>query len=351
MSGRRTVVAIEEDRFLVDGQPTYPGRWWRGLPIEGLLLNARLVQATFDDLNPQTRSWWDYPDGGWDPDRNTRQFVEQMPAWRAAGLIGFTVNFQGGSPRGYSKDQPWHNSAFEADGTLRPDYCSRMEAVLDRADELGMVPIVGLFYFGQDERLESEAAVLRAADAAVDWLVDRRYTHVVVEVANEVNVPKYEHEVLTDRGAHRLIERIQQRSQGRIDAPARRLLVSTSMGGGAIPPDPIIDAGDFVLLHGNGVKDPDRIRGMVETVRGRPAYRRQPVLFNEDDHFEFDQPDNNMVAAISRYAGWGLFDYRMQGEGFEQGYQSVPVDWATGSARKRGFFRLLAEVTGGQAPA
>jgi len=44
-----------------------------------------------------------------------------------------------------------------------------------------------------------------------------------------------------------------------------------------------------------------------------------PVLFNEDDHFDFDRPENNMLAAIGEYAGWGFFDYRMAGEGFDEG--------------------------------
>jgi hypothetical protein len=41
------------------------------------------------------------------------------------------------------------------------------------------------------------------------------------------------------------------------------------------------------------------------------------------------------------------FDFRMKGEGFEEGYQSVPVNWGISSARKRGFFNLVAEMTGG----
>ena len=53
-----------------------------------------------------------------------------------------------------------------------------------------------------------------------------------------------------------------------------------------------------------------------------------------------------MLAAVGEYAGWGYFDYRMENEGFHEGYQSVPVDWTISSARKRGFFGLLAEMTG-----
>ena len=50
-----TRVTIDRDRFLIDGEPTYKGRSFQGDRIEGLLLNSRMVQATFDDANPETR--------------------------------------------------------------------------------------------------------------------------------------------------------------------------------------------------------------------------------------------------------------------------------------------------------
>ncbi len=341
----RTTVAIQGQSFLIDGQPTYTGRTYRNLRIEGLLLNARLVQGIFDDLNAATRSMWDYPDGPWDPDRNTDEFVAAMPTWRAHGLLSFTINLQGGSPQGYSARQPWHNSAFRADGDLRPAYMQRLRRILDRADELCMAPMLGLFYFGQDQRLADEEAVLRAVDQATDWLVTQGYANVLVEVGNEVDNRKFDHPIIQAPRCHELIARVQERSAGKVNAPAGRLLVSTSLCGGRVPDDSLIAASDFILLHGNGVHEPARIRAMVDECRDRAAYRDQPILFNEDDHFDFDAADNNMLAAISRYAGWGYFDYRMAGEGFDEGYQSVPVNWGLSSARKQGFFRLLRQVT------
>ena len=73
-----------------------------------------------------------------------------------------------------------------------------------------------------------------------------------------------------------------------------------------------------------------------------------PIQFNEDDHFDFDKPVNNMMKALGSYASWGYFDFRMKNEGFDEGYQSVPVNWGISSARKRGFFKLAAEITGEQ---
>src|SRR5690606_10072918 len=101
------------------------------------LLNSRMVQGVFDDLNPQTRHFWAYPDGPYDADRNTGEFIAAMQAWADHGLHAFTLNLQGGSPQGYSREQPWHNSAFESSGALRPDYMARCGRILDRADELG----------------------------------------------------------------------------------------------------------------------------------------------------------------------------------------------------------------------
>lgn len=337
----RTRVSIAGDAFHVNEQPTYAGRTWNGKKIEGLLFNSRTVQATFDDLNPQTRERWAYPDTKvWDADRNLREFLAAMPDWRKRGLLGITVNLQGGSPQGYSQEQPWHNSAFTESGALRPEYIARLERVLARADELGMVVIVGYFYFGQDERLKDEATVIAATDAATKWLLKSGFRNVLVEVNNECNVKAYDHDILKPDRIHELIDRVRRTEQD-----GRRLLVGTSYGGGAIPRENVVKSSDFLLLHGNGVKEPERITEMVRKTREVPGYRPMPILFNEDDHFHFDQPSNNFSSAVGEYASWGYFDYRMKDEGFDEGYQSVPVNWGISSARKRGFFKLLSEMT------
>lgn len=339
LPARKTEVTIHGQAFHINGRPTYEGRSYNGMKLEGLLMNARLVQATFDDLNPGTVGRWAYPDGPWDPDRNTREFLAAMPLWREHGLLAFTLNLQGGSPEGYSKSQPWHNSAFTSDGGLRPEFMARLERVLDRADELGMAVILGLFYFGQDERLADEAAVARGVDNAVDWVLGKGYRNVLIEINNECNI-HYDHAILRPDRVHELIERVRSRQRN-----GRSLLAGTSYGGGTIPKANVVRVSDFLLLHGNGVREPDRIRKMVDDTRALPAYRNQPILFNEDDHFDFDKPDNNMLAAVSRYASWGYFDFRMKGEGFDEGYQSMPANWGISSARKRGFFGLLRRMT------
>lgn len=335
----KTAVSIVDDAFYINDKITYPGQTYREHKVEGLLINTRMVQGIFDDRNPETAHLWRYPDTGtWDPERNTREFLAAMPAWRAHGVLGFTINLQGGSPEGYSKAQPWHNSGIEADGSLNPAYLSRLERIIDFADALGMVVILGYFYFGQDQRLKDENAVIRAVEAATGWLFDKGYTNVIVEINNECNV-RYTHEILQPARVHELIERAKA-----ITRNGSRFLVGTSYGGGRVPLENVVRASDFLLVHGNGVSDPNRIAEMVRQSRDVPGYRPMPILFNEDDHFEFEKPLNNFVAAVSEYASWGYFD---PGENdYRNGYQSVPVQWQLNTPVKRAFFEKASEITG-----
>ncbi len=337
----QTEISIEGDAFYLNGQPTYPGREWKGHRIEGLLLNARVVQAIFDDFNEETRAMWAYPDTGqWDPERNTREFIEAMPEWCAHGLLGICFNLQGGSPQGYSKHQPWFNSGFEADGSLRPDYLARLKAILDEADRLGMVVILGLFYFGQDQRVSDEAGVVAAVKNAVHWLLEAGYRNVLLEINNECDVQRYVHDILKPPRVHELIDL----ARGLQSAAGHRLLVGTSYGGGTIPTPNVVRSSDYLLIHGNGVSDPERIAGMVRETRQVEGYRAMPIVFNEDDHFDFDQERNNFVAAVSEYASWGYFDPGKSN--YMDGYQCPPVRWGLSTERKQGFFGLVKEMAG-----
>ncbi len=379
MTARKTTVSIDGDRWLINGEPTHPGRKYRGWKIEGLLLNSRMANGLFDDANKLTRPLWAYPDRGeWDPERNVGELIAMLPTYRSHGMTGLPVNLQGASPLGYYRtdgidrlmskirerhpgarqddvwaglesveSQPWDSGAFTPGGDLRPAFVDRAGRLIEAADANGMVVILGLFYFGQDERLRDEQAVKRAVDNAVEFVLANRFSNVVIEINNEADVPKYEHEILTPPRVHELVKHA-----AGITASGRRLLVGTSFTRRMPPPEAVVAASDFILLHGNGITEPNKIADRVDEVRAMGEYRPMPIVYNEDDHFDFDRPENNFTAALSRYAGWGYFD---PGEGaggsaaygdYIDGYQNPPVNWKINTPRKRAFFDLLAEVTG-----
>ena len=372
-----TTVYIEGQNWLINGEPTHAGREYRGWRIEGLLLNSRMANAIFDDSNSLTQFLWHYPDTGeWDPDRNTDEFSGRLAHYRGHGLDAVTVNLQGAAPFGYYRQhlfremlddlgvsysdeelwaglpsadsQPWHNSPFGADGSLESSgHMDRLTRILRRTNELCMAVVLGIFYFGQDERLESEAAVCRAVDETCRWVLENGWRNVVIEINNECNVQRYEHEILQPHRVHELIARAKGHSVG-----GERLLVGTSYGGGRVPDDSVCEVSDFLMLHGNGVTDPARIAEMVDETRALSSYTPKPIMFTEDDHFNFDEPFNNFTAALSRGAGWGYFDPGAGAGGqsasgnYTDGYQNVPINWGINTPRKRAFFDLLRKVTG-----
>jgi hypothetical protein len=325
----KTEVSIRGDQFFLNGQPTYKGRSFEGHRIEGLLMNSRMIQGVYDDLNPETAERWKYPDTGkWSVERNVREYLNAMPLWRRHGLLAFTIGVQGGSPEGYSKAQPWHNNGYSEDGSPRPAFFARLDRILRRADQLGMVAIVNYFYFGQDERLKDTAAVERAAIETTRWILNRGYRHVLVDLVNECNNRGYQQPALQAANVHELIEKVKA-----VQVGGRRLLTSTSFNGNTIPTGKVVAVSDYVLLHGNGVTDPNRIAEMVSIVRKLPTWRTMPVVFNEDDHFNFDQPVNNMRKALESYASWGYFDPGKND--YVDGYQSMPgIGASTRRAKK-----------------
>ena len=338
----KTVVEIKGDQFFVNGKPTYQGRHWNNYKIEGLLINARLVQGIFDDLNPQTVNQFAYPDTKkWDAERNNREFVTAMSEWHSYGLNCFTLNMQGGSPSGYG-NSACLNPGYNQDGSLMIPYMNRLDNILRKADDLNMVVILGLFYFGQDQYLTNEKAIKNATLNVINWLFDKGYHNVLIEIANETNSKTYDHKILQPKRIHELIELVKTTNRN-----GYRYLVGTSFGGKVIPTANVVVSSDFLLIHGNGATESSQIQRLIDDTRRVSGYRLIPVINNEDDHYNFNNEDNNFIVSIKNYCSWGYFDYRFKGENeLKDGFQSIPVDWGIHSSRKKEFFDKVMEITG-----
>ncbi len=343
LNAQKTVVEIKGNQFYINGKSTYEGRIWNGNKIEGLLMNSRMVQGIFDDLNPESSAEFAYADKKkWDANRNTNEFVAAMPQWYEHGLNAFTINMQGGSPYGYG-NKKCLNPGFNTDGSLMQPYMNRLDRILKKADELHMVVILGIFYFGQDQNLKDETAVINAVDNLTNWIFEKSYRHVLIEINNECDHNTYDHAILRPNRVHELIERVKNKQP-----KGYHLLVSTSYTGKKVPTANVVKVADFLLIHGNSAKDPKQIQLLIDSTKQVEGYRNMPIVNNEDDHFDFDKEENNFTVSIKNYVSWGYFDFRFKGEtDYREGYQSVPVDWGINSERKKGFFNKVKEITGG----
>jgi hypothetical protein len=352
----KTIVEIEGEKFLINGRPTYEGRSFEGKSVEGLLFNSRMVQAIFDDENPETRKLWAYPDTGkWDAQRNTDEFCAALPLYRQHGLLGVTVGMQGGgsiyTPEIYDQ---YLCSAFEPDGTFRPAYFKRLEQVIKAADDCGMVVIVNYFYWKQAARMVGDGVIEATTERMSDWLLAGGYRNIVIDVVNEAGVGKGLNPLLTPEGVDRLVEIVQQTS-----LDGRRLLVGASSGGcDALPRGRWAELEDISMPHGNWCSATE-LAAKLRQFKASSVYQKRPrpVMVNEDTVFL-----DNLDAAFAEGCSWGFYhqgygsDYRDRTDwrtqprekDFEKlsGYQTLPINWGINDETKRAFFNRVAEITG-----
>jgi hypothetical protein len=221
---------------------------------------------------------------------------------------------------------------------------------------------VGYYYFGQDENMADEAAIIRGVDTVTDWLLDTGLENVMVEVNNECDVPLYEHEILTPARVHELIARVKAHQKN-----GRRLLVAASTTNWPFREqaglslvrdndtanvdqafrdrlararvDKVIDESDFILFHGNGL-DAQGVDKVIRVIKNSATFKGnpRPLCINEDS-----TRVENLDAAFPHYVPWGYYD---QGKNnYRDGFQSPPVNWGISTPEKERFFNRVAEIT------
>jgi CubicO group peptidase (beta-lactamase class C family) len=252
-AGRVTAVSIVNGRWHLNGQVTYPGA-----KAEGLLMNVRVVNATFEDRKR--------PD--FDAEANADEFIRQIPDYMSHGVRAFTLCLQGGMP-GYEEAV---NSAFNPDGTLRVGYLARVRRVIEACDRHGAAVILGCYYQRQDQILKDEAAVRAGVVNAARWVAASGFTNAMLEIANEFGHRGFDHAILkTPAGVAELVTLAKRTAPG--------VLVSASGGGHSRLPDDVIRASDFLLIHLNNRRLDDATLPAQLTALKKHG---KPVVCNED---------------------------------------------------------------------
>jgi hypothetical protein len=294
---------------------TYSDSQYRG-QARGKLMNLRLAQALFDD------EWlFEHP---FDPARNTDRVIEALDFYQRHGVLAINVSLQGGNP-GYSKEANGINrengarfgrnrglrvSAFRPDGSLKPEWMARLEKLLRAAGQRQMAVILMYFYQGQDEVLDSPEAIEAAARNATDWLIEKKFRNVIIDVANEWDLlgNRWDHDEYIPQNIAGLVERIRERFQVRRADFA--LPIGASTAGRMMFPASMVEMCDVVLLHGNGRTPAEKI----ERARQYRDYER-PLLMNEDDNgrettrANFAKETASCDAFFHNGAGWGYMPW------------------------------------------
>jgi CubicO group peptidase (beta-lactamase class C family) len=302
-----TRVEIDGTRWLINGSPTNPGT-----PCQGLLMNVRMVNATFEDRRK--------PD--FDAEQNTDEFIAKIADYAALGVNAFTLCLQGGMP-GYEGAE---NSAFLPDGSLRQEYLQRVERVIRACDQHGAVVILGLYYQRQSKVLQDEQAVRSGVVKAVQWVQASRFSNVLIEVANEYPHNGFVHPVIREHASQASLIRLAK-------ATAPELLITSSgYGNGQIAPE-VAEACDFLTPHWNGTK----VNEIGQRIASLKRFQK-PIVCNEDDKTG-ELAVAALQASVENGAGYGLmlkdhnqtFPFHFQGAADDPVYYAALSRLATGT--------------------
>ncbi len=305
--------SFKGDRFYIRRgarwEQTYSGGSYRG-KARGRLMIVRLSHALFED------EW--LTEQKFDPDENTDKVIAALDVYAAHGVGAIGVSLQGGDP-GYSQEVNGIGrngfagagkkngaliSAFKVDGSLKLSWLSRLERLLKEADRRGMVVCVTYFERGQDEIFESPRALVAAARNMTDWLIEKNFRNVVIDVAQgwDVEPENWDHGSFIPEYIAHVLEDVRERFH---DA-AFALPIGASSGSNMTYPASLAQLCDVVLVLGNGIR-PDQKR-----VRLRELHSNlRPIWMIDDDNggdFDLATLSRETASADALFvdgAGWG----------------------------------------------
>jgi hypothetical protein len=296
-------------------QKTYSSGEYR-VQAKGKLMNIRLVQALYQD------EW--LTGKAFDPDANTNAVIAALDFYKSHGVLMINVCLQGGQAGydhqiygldrsngyRYGPEKGTHVSAFRPDGSLKPAWLTRLDRLLAATDKRGMIVNLMYFYQGQDELFESTEAIHAAARNITDWLIQKKVRNVIVDIANEWDLPgdRWDFASYIPENILALIKETRERFQKlRADYA---LPISVSSDGRMNYAVSFLASVDLVLLHGNGRTPQQKLQRAADV----KSWER-PILMSEDDNGRTSSSAHltaelaSCDAFFGHAAGWGYMPW------------------------------------------
>ena len=263
-------------------EKTYSGSAYRP-EAQGKLMNIRLANALFLDEWMRERPF--------DPEFNTDAVIQALDFYKDHGVLMINVSLQG-AQAGYDKavngidrenayrlgpSRGAYVSAFRPDGSLKPDWLARLERLLRATNRRGMFVNLMYFFHGQSGMFRSTDAIHTAAINITDWLIAHNFRNVIVDVANEYDLPgpQWDFKGYIPQNIIPLIDDVRERFRN----AGYVLPIGTSSDGRMRYPQSLQGQVDVLLVHGDG-RDPREKKRRVEELKDAG----RPVLMTEDDN-------------------------------------------------------------------
>jgi hypothetical protein len=317
-----TIITAEGSDLLINGKKTYSELDSCKSEYHGLLMNVRFIQALFDEKNDPSR--YNRFTRIFDPDKNTDNLIQELQNWYDVGVRAITVGMQGGGPCNTINNFTNEVNPYSKDGTsIDSNTLKRLVNLVEAADKIGMVIILSYFYGSMTRFLEDDEAVVNAVKTTSNFIRDKKYTNIIIEIANEHNINDFAiHPILkNEKGIVTLME-IARRESG-------NMMVGCSGTGGYFS-ELITKNSDCILMHSNNLTKTEFYNMILKCKEVAP---NRPIVFNEDS-----AASSRLEVAFDQHVSWGYYNNMSK--------QEPPTNWSIMKGEDEVFAAKLSKYLG-----
>jgi hypothetical protein len=329
-------VKIKNGKFHIDGAISNPEN-----PVsEGKLIGVSSDMCAFFDADVA------------DIEKNREDFMENLSGWQAAGVNMVTLGLQSPSPFGEyykkareqnkSKNIAFESSALKSDGSLDFVCLKSAGRIIEAANRAGLLVLVNIFSASCEDIFEDEFAVIDGAFNAADWLIEKKFPNVMVNIT-DISHTFYKSSVLGG-GAVKLLKSLKERSGGRLILGAG---IKSFKNIAANFLADYIEHSDFVPIYSNteNAKSQFNTKKMLGDISHLQKAMKErgadvPIIVAKGDDLSEKYNSygkNNLAEALENGVSWCYYD--------REGFVVMPIDWnKNSSAEKRRFFETAENI-------
>lgn len=289
-----------------------------------------------------------------DVEKNTLEFIKNIPEWKKSGVDLITVGLQSPSPfaeyykksrqQDKSKNLSFESSAIKPDGSLNFDFLENAKEIIKAADNLGFAALVNILSPSCEHIFEDEFALVNGVLNAAGWLSEQSFTNILVNIT-DVSHTFYKSSVLNGGRIIKVLKSVREKlKDGMILGAGIKTFAKFSEKNIA---DYIL-LSDFIPIYADYAKSGHNTKKMLEKIffvreNMRKANREIPIIMSKgDDLSEWYNyyGKNNLLEALENNISWCYYDK----DGFVLLKNNL-TDWDKNSTpEKKRFFEAVENI-------
>ncbi|MCL2773638.1 MAG: hypothetical protein FWD71_09840 [Oscillospiraceae bacterium] len=280
--------------------------------------------------------------------RNKKEFINNLSIWKNSNINLITAALQSPNPFGeyYKKAREQNkntdfshvSSAIKSDGSLDLEYLLNIEDIIITAGNLGFTVLVNILNASCENIFQDEFSILNGIFNAVDWLEERSFPNVLVNIT-DISHTFYKSSVLNGDRFIKVFKSIKNKVKDHLIVSAG---IKSFANVSPINMDDYIKSSDFIPIY---AKPNHNTKKMLENIyffkeeMGKIDKKLPLIMVKGDDLDEKynSYGKNNLIEALENGISWCYYDL--------DGFVILPVSWDKNSSNKKiNFFREAENI-------